>query len=206
MDRAEALHQIATLARQHGLTAAEVAAALEATPSAARPAAKSGVLVRVLGYLGGTFVFAGIGIFIATQWDAMNAAAHVVVTLGSGVAVFAMGLLAARDPRFEKAATPLLLVAACVEPTGMLVTFDEFGTGGDWHLASLVTATAMALQFGTVFLVLRRSMMLFVAVSFAVAGLWSALDFMDVPGKAQALVCGAVLLGTAVATSRRCGT
>ena len=47
-----------------------------------------GVLVRVLGFLGGTFVFAGIGVFIALQWDDMNSAARIVVTLGSGLAAF----------------------------------------------------------------------------------------------------------------------
>src|SRR6187397_135379 len=91
-DRARALEQIAALARQHQLSAAEIGAALGGTPAA--PAERRGrnVLVRVLGFLGGTFVFAGIGVFIALQWDEMNSAARVIVTLGSGLAVFVMGL------------------------------------------------------------------------------------------------------------------
>jgi hypothetical protein len=202
VDRTEALEEIARLARQHALTGADIVAALDASAPATRPATRSGVLVRVLGFLGGTFVFAGIGIFVAMQWDTMNSAARVVVTLGSGIAVFALGLLASRDPRFEKAATPLLLVAAAVEPTGMFVAFDEYGSGGDWHWASLVTAAAMALQFGAVFGVLRRSMTLFVAVSFAIAGLWTALDLMHLRSKTQALVAGTTTLLVAVGVGR----
>jgi MFS family permease len=111
-ERARALEQIAALARQHQLSAAEIAAALDGTPAAPPGRRGRNVLVRVLGFLGGTFVFAGIGVFIALQWDEMNSAARVIVTLGSGLAVFVMGVLSARDVRFDKATAPLLLVAA----------------------------------------------------------------------------------------------
>ena len=106
--RAAALDEIAALARRHGFTADEIAAAMTRTPS--REDKRRGVLVRVLGFLGGTFVFAGVAVFIALQWDSMNSAARVVVTLGSGLASFAMGVIASRDPRFEKATTPLLVI------------------------------------------------------------------------------------------------
>ncbi len=150
-ERARALEQIAGLARQHQLSAAEIAAALGGM--AAAPVERRGrnVLVRVLGFLGATFVFAGIGVFVALQWDGMNSAARVIVTLGSGLAVLVMGVLSARGVRFDKATAPLLLVAAALEPTGMLVAFDEYGTGGDWHWASLITCAVMALQFSAVF-------------------------------------------------------
>ena len=64
-ERTRALQQIATIARHHGLSASEIAAALD-TPAVApaAPARGQAILVRVLGFLGGTFVFAGIGVFI----------------------------------------------------------------------------------------------------------------------------------------------
>ena len=212
-DRAAALAQIAEIARRHGLTAADVASTLEPdalvasadpVPGVPGPAASRGraILVRVLGFLGGTFVFAGIGVFVALQWDDMNSAARIIVTLGAGLAVFALGVIASRDRRFEKAATPLLLVAAAVEPTGMLVAFEELGSGGDWHLASLVTAGTMALQFAAVFTALRRSMTLFVAVSFGLAFWWTLLDYGDVSGKGIALLVGGAALAAAIAVGR----
>ena len=33
----------------------------------------------------------------------------------------------------DSATTPLFLIAAVLEPTGMVVVFDEFGRGGDWR-------------------------------------------------------------------------
>lgn len=201
-DRTEALRQIAAIARQHGLSAAEVTAVLDAPTGAAGETGGRGILVRVLAYLGGTFVFAGIGIFIALQWNDLNAAARVIVTLGPGLAAFALAVLATRDMRFEKAATPLLLVAAVLEPTGMLVAFEEFGTGGDWRWASLVTAGTMALQFGATFGALRRSTPLFVAILFGTVFWWTALDLLDADGTLIAIVLGASLLLTAAGVDR----
>jgi hypothetical protein len=52
----------------------------------------------------------------------------------------------------------------------------------------------MALQFGAVFASLRQSVLLFLSVSFAVLGAWSALDLLQVDGGVIALVLGATLL------------
>src|SRR4051812_27385309 len=80
-ERTRALRDIASIAREHGLSAAEIAAAVGemSTLSPMAPASTlsegtaaqgrgRGTLVHVLGFLGGTFVFAGIGVFIALQW------------------------------------------------------------------------------------------------------------------------------------------
>jgi hypothetical protein len=200
-DRARALNDIAVLARRHGLSAAEITLALESE----RPAAerrRHALLVRVLALLGGIFVFAGVGVFIGLQWEYMNSAARVIVTLGSGLAAFVLAVLSSRDSRVEKAATPLFLIAAALEPTGMMVAFQEFGSGGDWRYAGLATAGTTALQFGAAFGVLRRSALLFVAVFFATAFWWTALDLLDVDQKTIAVIVGASLVVSALGADR----
>ena len=89
-----------------------IAAALGNEPAGVKDNRWRSVVVSVLGFLGGTFVFAGIGVFVALQWDSMNSAARVIVTLGSGLSALVLALLSARDVRFGKATAPLLLVAA----------------------------------------------------------------------------------------------
>jgi hypothetical protein len=201
-DRTRALTEIAALARRHGLSVEEIADALGRTPHDAGDARRRGILVRILGYLGGTFVFAGIGVFIALQWEYMNPAGRVIITLGSGLAAFVMAIAASREPRFEKATTPLLLMSAALVPTGMLVAFDEFGTGGDWRWASLVTGATTALQFGAAYRVLRRSTPLFVAVLFALVFWWTALDLLDVDGTLIALLLGGCVVLAAAGIDR----
>lgn len=199
--RVRALAQIVTLAREHHLSAADIGAALEEPDGAAEGPGRS-VLVRALGYLGGTLVFAGIAAFIALQWDAMNSAARVIITLGPGIAAFALAVLSSRDLRFEKAAPALFLIAAALEPTGMLVAFNEFGSGGDARLAALATAGIVGLQFGAAFSALSRSTPLFLAVLFAMLFWWTAFDLLDVDGAVIALVLGASLLLTAIGVDR----
>ena len=201
-DRARALADVVALARQHGLSAGEIAEALFDQDAPSGATRRSGILVRVLGYIGGTFVFAGVGVFIALQWDSMNSAARVVVTLGSGLAAFVLAVLSSRDARYDKAATPLFLMAAALEPTGMLVAFNELGSGGDWHGASLVTCGCMALQFGFVFGTIRRSTLLFLCVLFGTLFFWTAFDLLDMDDEFTAVVLGASLLLTAIGISR----
>jgi hypothetical protein len=199
-DRARALAEIAALADKHGLTIHDIASAMGRAPDGATRTRS--VVITVLGVLGGTFVFAGIGVFIALQWDAMNAAARVVATLGSGVSALTLAVLAARDPRFTRAQTPLLLTAAALEPLGMLVAFDEFGSGGNWRWASLVTAGAMTLQFGALIRLLQRSTPVFLTLLFGVVFWWTALDLVDADGTVMALVIGAGVLLAAIGVAR----
>lgn len=211
--RNRALRDIVALAREHRLTAVEIGAALAEEPAPAADVsavARSAeaesrartILVRVGAYLGGTFVFAGIVAFIALQWDSMNSAARVIITLGSGLAAFAMATIATRDSRFDKAAPPLFLIAAGLEPTGMLVAFNEFGSGGDARWAALFTAGVMAIQFAAIFSVLRQSMLLFLAVLFAMLSWVTAFDILNVDESFGVLMLGGCLLLAAIAADR----
>jgi hypothetical protein len=221
--RSRALRDIVVLAREHQLTAVEIGAALADEPAAAadlstglsagasakaeaRSAEAEGrartILVRVGAYLGGTFVFAGIAAFIALQWDSMNSAARVIITLGSGLAAFAMATIATRDARFDKAAPPLFLIAAGLEPTGMLVAFNEFGSGGDARYAALITASVMAIQFAAIFSVLRQSMLLFLAVLFAMLAWVTAFDILSVDESFGIMLLGGCLVLAAIAADR----
>src|SRR5262249_14484999 len=147
--------EIAAIARAHHLSAAEIATALADSAPIEKQSRGRTVLVRVLGVLGGTFVFAGLAVFIALQWSDMNSASRVVITLGSGIAAFVLAVISIRDRRFASATTPLFLIAALVEPTGMFVVFDEFGHGGDWRIAALITTGTIGAQFAATFNVSR---------------------------------------------------
>jgi hypothetical protein len=202
VDRTKALAHIVDLAKQHGLSSAEIGEALGVDGASAVALRRRGVLVQVLSFIGGTFVFAGVGVFVALQWESMNAAARVIVTFGSGLSAFVLAVLASRDVRLDKAATPLFLVAGALEPTGMLVLFDEFGTGGDWRWASLVTSGTMALQFAATLAPLGRSTLLFLCVFFAALFWWTVLDLMGAESGIVALAVGGGLLATAIAVDR----
>jgi hypothetical protein len=148
-DRERALAEIAAIAERHGLTADDVHAAIlgpsRATAAPAR-SSRTGPLARALAYLGGTFVLAGIVVFIGTLWQGMNSAERIVVTLGSGLAAFVLAFLAHGSPKRERLTTPLFLLASLLEPAGMLVAFDELGHGGSIEDAEIVVGLVMLVQ------------------------------------------------------------
>jgi hypothetical protein len=173
----QALRQIADIAREHDLTPDQIVAAL--SPSEGASDSKSSLLMRLLGYLGGIFVLAGLGVLIEMQWDAMNSFARITVTLGSGIAAFTMAFVASREERWEKTATPLFLLAALLQPTGILVAIDEFSSGGDARHALLLTSAVLLIQQALAFVATRRTALLFTALVFGVCLYGTAMDLAD---------------------------
>ncbi len=191
----QALKQIAGIAREHDLTSVEILA--ELSPGKEASDSKSSILTRLLGYLGGIFVLAGLGVFIEMQWEAMNSIARITVTLGSGIAAFVMALFAVGDQRWEKTATPLFLLAALLQPTGILVAIDEFSRGGDERHAILLTAGVLLIQQTLTFLKTGRSVLLFMALIFAVCLYGTAMDLVDLDEDLIVFTLGlSVLLAT----------
>jgi hypothetical protein len=151
-------------------------------------------VVRVLGYLGGIFIFAGLGVFIAILWPSLNAPARIIATLGSGMSLYFLALLSHADPRYEKSATPLFLTAAALIPTGMMVTFNELSYAGDWRYPSLLTAATLALQLGLTFSRLGLTSLLLLTLLFGFSAAGIAMDIVDMDGDLIALTLGASML------------
>jgi hypothetical protein len=188
----EALGKIAELAREHGISADEIRARLSVTDTVADT--KASILTRLLSYLGGIFVLAGLGVFIEMQWNDMNSAARITVTLGSGIAAFFMAWFAAGDERRAKIATPLFLLAAFLQPVGILVAIDEFSSGGDERHAFLFTSGVLLAQQTLAFLSKKVTSLLFMSIVF---GLWfyaTAMDLMDLDIDLIALALGLSML------------
>lgn len=187
-EREQALARIRDLASEYGLTAEDLMRALD-DPDIDEPE-RAGLLSRILAILGAIFVFAGVAVFIGLNWEAMNSAARIVITLGSGIAVFVLALIADNDQRYETTAVPLYIVAACLQPIGLLVSIDEFSTGGDWRYAALLVAGVMLAQQGVVFFLRRRSVLLFSTILFGLWFLVQALDLMGADGEFIGVLLG----------------
>lgn len=198
--KAEAIEKIRALAAKHDLSPGEIAAAISGDADA--QGSRSRVFVQVLSYLGATFVFAGIGTFIAMHWDDFNSPARVIVSLGSGLAVFTLAVIALRDERYKAAPTPLFTVAAALMPTGLLVLFHEYGRGGDWQVAAMITTATVSLQYGLTYMGFRRTVLALFAIAFG-AWFWAlALDRIGLAPEVTALTVGAMLTLLAIPVQR----
>ncbi len=201
MSKEDALQDIISLAKHNNISLDEIKLALESAPAlASKPS--SSVLSKLFGYIGGIFVFAGIGVFISMYWDDFGSAARVIVTLGTGLVAFIMGLVCLHDKRYEKAATPLFLMASVLQPTGILVMLREYASGGDARNGILFMAAYMLIQQGATFWEKRRTVLAFSAILFGTIFIAQLFDIWDWREKYIGIVVGASLMCIAYALQK----
>ena len=185
----EALQDIVSLAKHHSISLDDISNALA---NANTPANKpdSSILTKLFGYIGGIFLFAGIGVFISMYWDDFGSAARVIVTLGTGLAAFIMALACLSDKRYERAATPLFLIAALLQSMGILVMLNEYSSGGDARHGLLFMAIYMLIQQGAAFWAKQRTVLAFSAILFGCIFFANLFDIWDMNEKLIGIVMG----------------
>ena len=188
--RAEALKEIAEIAARHQLRADEIIEELGRSPESDQAERATGVLAKILAYLGGIFVLAGIAIFIGMQWDQFTSAVRVLVTLGVGFAIYLFALITMSDTRFSKVTTPMLLIAALLQPTGIVVMLNEYSRGGEPEHGLLFMCVVMLVQQFFSFLAKKRTVLLFTSLFFGAAGFGTFCEILDIDFEIVALALG----------------
>lgn len=200
-NKQDAIQDIVAMARNHHISVDEIAEALREPESMAQTRPSS-VLSKLFGYIGGIFVFAGIGVFISMYWSDFNSAARVIVTLGIGFAAYVMGVLCINDQRYERAATPLVLISLILQPMGIFVMLDEYASGGDPRHSVLFMAAFMLIQQGMTFIAKRLTVMAFAAILFATIFLVTLFDLWEMDADLIGIVMGISLMCIAYALGR----
>ena len=194
MNKQDALNQIAKLAKDHEIGIDEISARLR-HDNIKSASGQANLLKKLFGYLGGIFIFSGLGILVAILWDDMGSLQRVIMSLGIGVTAFVMGYIFHRDKRFAGAVTPLFLIASFLQPMGLFIFLNEYyPDDGDPQLAALLIFTVMTLQYLLAFTNLRRTAVLFLALVFGYITYGTAVARFDVPDDLAGFVMGASLL------------
>jgi hypothetical protein len=188
--RARALQKIVEIVARHQLQTEEIINAINEAPSADQAQRSTGILAKVTAYLGGVFVLAGIALFIGMQWDQFGSPVRVVVTLGVGFAVYLFALATMADSRFSGVTTPTLLIAALLQPTGIVVMFNEYSRGSDPQHGLLFMCAVMFVQQFLTFLAKQRTVLLFTSLFFGAAGFGTLGEILDVDLEIVSLALG----------------
>ncbi len=199
----EAISEIIRLTRQFDIGAEEITQGMMPVADASAKNVGS-VVKRVFGYLGGVFILAGIGTYIAMFWPNMNSFTRVLVTFGSGFMCYMLAVIAMKDkPSYAKMVAPLLLIAALLQPTGLFVAIDEwFNSGSDERYAALFVFGVIGLQQFFTFRALKHWVLLFFAVGYGAIFVGTLMDIIDVPHIFAGLTIGTSLLCIAYSISK----
>lgn len=197
--------------RGSGILPAQVTEAWERIPAAEDSAQKKRepgkILATMMFFLGALFVFAGVGIYIASFWDEMSSFMRVLMTLGVGIALFSYSLIMVKEKKHENIFLPLIIMGILFEAGGWFVLQHEiFPQGGDPRKAALACFAVMSVQLWGVFQMLRREWLAFLAIAFTYAALDTAMDLMGIKQQHIAVILGGSLFVTAYMASGRAMT
>ncbi|MBK7353054.1 MAG: DUF2157 domain-containing protein [Nitrosomonas sp.] len=189
----EALQAIIDIVKNHQLSIQEVIAALTDTENITKQKT-TGILSRIFGYVGSILVFAGICIFIGMQWEQLASIERIAAILGTGFIIFLVAVAAIDNPKYERAATPLLLIAALFQPTGIFVMLDELSHGSDPLYGVLFVSLIMLIQQGFIFLQKKKTALAFTTIFFESIFFITALELLEVDGNAIYFMIGLSLM------------
>ncbi len=153
MEKQPFLESVTEAGRAGVASEAEVLNAYRAGSRSERPALD---VSRILSYLGSGIVAIGIAIFVSQNWDALNVATHILVTLGVGVITFIAGNLLLRSQRTQLGLA-IHLIAAITLTLGLFVTFDALGWDVSQSSIGSLIFGFLVVVYGIAYRVLRHS-------------------------------------------------
>lgn len=202
-NRNQALGEIRSLIETHHISQAEILTLF--TPSANEESGSGGLLQRVMIYIGGAFIFMGLCVYIGMIWDDLDPLSRVIISLGSGFVSFILGLFCLGDQRYTKAATPLFLIAAGLQPLGLFVFMDEYlPHTGDVVKAASVVFAFMTIQQAVAFIATQRTSLLFFGLFYFYSFLFTLLNLceIDAPEGPMAIALTGLMVSWGIAQTQ----
>lgn len=201
--RTPVLHSVIQVLRQYGFTPEDVARAWDevSVPEGGLPLppvkakkSMSEIAMQVFGYLGGVFVFSGLGVYITSFWDDMGSLARVIITLGVGWVLNVILLQFLRNKSYPRVQIPLLLLSALMQTTGWFVFIYEYFPHGDEPQKAVAAVCAvMAMMQAGMFYSFRSTWFVGLALFYFYGLLQAVLSLLDVDWQYAALLLGASL-------------
>ena len=169
MNKEDLLAQLKELTATGQLSRDEVLVALGQPSSSApeRLPVKQGrhfEMATILYGLGGLIVVAGFIFLIIQIWDSFSAAAQILVTLGSAMALYIAGTLLYQYKKINLISLVLFTAAAILMPIGIYVTLYHLSPGGNVWLGQLIIAGIPAAVYLLTARLNKHPLLLFIAI------------------------------------------
>ena len=176
----EVLQYIRTLAEQKIITKDELIEAYDSGSGIKQDIfliKKVGV-AEILYYIGGAIIFLGILILVWQNWSTLGFGTKVLVTLGSGIAAYFVGLLFSRDERTETAGSVFYFISALVTPIGLWVVFDNAGFDASSYGSQSLISGIMLVTYLLSLFVFRKNVFTLFSILFGTCFFFSLTSWM----------------------------
>lgn len=180
LTKKETLHNISALAAKQAITKEELNEAFDAgnQPRLEIETPKKFSAAEILYYIGGAVVFLGIAILLSQNWSILGFSTKVLATLGSGSAVYVVGILLSQDARTNTASSAFYLISALITPLGLWVIFDHAGfDANSYSTQSLISGILLVIYLGSYF-ILRKNIFILFSIIFATWLFFSFTNFL----------------------------
>ncbi|MDO8503585.1 MAG: hypothetical protein Q7S60_02750 [bacterium] len=182
MDKENLLQQIRLLASQNLITRDEIVSAygegVSTNTKINRPLARHIDFTQVFYYIGGAIIFLGLAILTIQNWTVLNTVTKILLTLGSGISVYILGVVFGRYEGTRTAGTVFYSLSALLIPVGLYVLFDAMGldvfTAGFQTFLSFTLLAVYALSF----LILQKDIFLALVILLGTWFFFALTDFI----------------------------
>jgi hypothetical protein len=178
--RQQALEQIKKLVDENNLTWSDLNQVLQ-IPSEKQTTGGIIEISEMLAYIGGIFIFAGIGVYTTMFWHELSSVLRIALTFGSGFSCYCIALGLSENVKYNKVSQALFLIGAILQPTGLYVFLNEvFVASSNVHFATLFVFGIMFIQQLATFWQKRLNLLLFMVLFFGMGFTFTLLDYMAI--------------------------
>ena len=165
MDNQTLLKEITDASRQKIVTKDEVITAYEAgQPAADTSMHKKIGLTDIMYYIGGAIVVLGIGILVFQNWERLNAPVQILVTLGTAIAAYVVGVLFNRYPNLTGPSMAFFLISSLLLPLGLYITLDKAGVDINTAGTAVFVSALMLAVFLASYFIFKKSLFTLFAI------------------------------------------
>lgn len=134
-------------------------------------------LSGILYYVGAGIAFVGVSIFIGQHWVDLPSILRILVTLGSGLALFSAATLIESAKRLDRVPDAFHFLAGLLIPGGVFVTLDELGFhGSNWGPGLIFLALTLA--YVLAYRIFRHNLLLLFAIIYGTAAFFLLTEAM----------------------------
>jgi hypothetical protein len=183
----DVIHEIKILASRKGITKEEVVAAYEdgilMEPPPVQIEEKNTMVSKILYYVGGAVVVAGIAIYAGQKWETFNSVTRIAITLGSGVAMFVSAVFLQQTKQTIGVANAFHFIGGLLIPIGLYVMlYEYFGdifpnsvhsiVMGALMISYLVSYKTFKSLILLIFAIVFGTLFYFAVVEYIIANVW----------------------------------